>query len=255
MTISSTLRALLEMQARDNGFDRQLPSEGDWLVFASTKAPLKIWVTALGEGLPLVAFSQMNVAKALADHGTEIMSPVPAGAGAARMVKDVPTLHHLLRRAFQLALALPDEPLQVFKAKTAMLPRTTEVEKLVVQRIGQDIFRASLLEYFDGKCAVTGLAVPELLRASHIKPWADCELDEERLDVFNGILLSPNLDALFDRGFITFEDDGRMRLSKVLPTSAVEALRIDASPTVMVGGLVAARAMYLGYHRQHVFRG
>ncbi|MDC0682621.1 HNH endonuclease signature motif containing protein [Sorangium atrum] len=50
---------------------------------------------------------------------------------------------------------------------------------------------------------MTGLAVPALLRASHIKPWADCETDAERLDVYNGILLAPHLDAAFDRGFIT----------------------------------------------------
>jgi hypothetical protein len=235
MTLPSTLRALLEMQARDNGFDRQLPAEGDWLVFASTKAPLKVGLTALGDGLPLVAFSQLNVAKALGDHGTELMSPMPAGAVAVRMVKDGAGLRELLRRAFQLARALPDKPLQVFKVKTAKLPRATEIEKLVVQRIGQDIFRASLLEYFDGTCAVTGLALPELLRASHIKPWAACELDEERLAVFNGILLSLNLDALFDRGFITFEDEGGMLMSKSLPAAAAIALGIDAS-----GGHAAA---------------
>jgi len=60
-----------------------------------------------------------------------------------------------------------------------------------------------LLDLWEGRCAVTGLAVPELLRASHIKPWADCETDAERLDVYNGFLLAPHLDAAFDLGFIT----------------------------------------------------
>ena len=54
---------------------------------------------------------------------------------------------------------------------------------------------------------MTGLAITALLRASHIKPWADCETDAERLDVYNGILLAPHLDAAFDRGFITLRDD------------------------------------------------
>ena len=57
------------------------------------------------------------------------------------------------------------------------------------------------MEYWDSKCAVTGLAIPELLKASHIKPWKD-STDEERLDIFNGLLLAPHLDAAFDRGFI-----------------------------------------------------
>jgi hypothetical protein len=75
-----------------------------------------------------------------------------------------------------------------------------------VQRVGQDLFRDGLLDYWDGICAVTGLAVPELLRASHIKPWVDCDTDAERLDLFNGLLLAPKLDAAMDRGFITIDD-------------------------------------------------
>src|SRR5205823_14686352 len=104
----------------------------------------------------------------------------------------------MVRRAFQLSRSLPDELLHVFEAKTAVLPRATEAERLVVQRVGQDIFRAGLLDYWQGRCAITGLAVTELLRASHMKPWAKCTTDAERLDVFNGFLLAPNLDAAFD---------------------------------------------------------
>lgn len=58
--------------------------------------------------------------------------------------------------------------------------------------------RVALLDFWQGRCCVTGLDVAELLRASHIKPWARCESDDERLDVFNGLLLSPTMDALFD---------------------------------------------------------
>ena len=102
-------------------------------------------------------------------------------------VSDIARLHPLLRRAFQLSRTLPDALLRVFQDETAYLPRATEAERLVVQRVGQDIFRRCLLEYWDGRCAITGLAVPELLRASHIKPWAACDTDAERLDIFNGI--------------------------------------------------------------------
>jgi hypothetical protein len=95
---------------------------------------------------------------------------------AALTVADMPALHRLLRRAFQLSCTLPDELLHAFEKKVAALPKTTEAERLVVQRVGQDIFRAGLIDYWEGRCAITGLAIPELLRASHIKtrassPW------------------------------------------------------------------------------------
>lgn len=116
-------------------------------------------------------------------------------------VPDVPALHRLLRRAFQLSKALPNELLHTFEKQVASLPKTTEAERLIVQRVGQNLFRDGLLDLWEGRCAVTELSVHALLRASHIKPWADCETDAERLDVYNGILLAPHLDAAFDRGF------------------------------------------------------
>jgi hypothetical protein len=76
-----------------------------------------------------------------------------------------------------------------------------------------------------------------LLRASHTKPWADCETDAERLDVYNGILLAPHLDAAFDQGFITVADDGTIVVSDALGADARTVLGLDcafaASPTVI----------------------
>src|ERR1039458_5220747 len=76
----------------------------------------------------------------------------------------------------------------------------------IIQRIGQDIFRDALMDYWNGHCPMTGITEPELLRASHIVPWADCT-DAQRLDVYNGLLLSALWDAAFDRGLISFTDD------------------------------------------------
>lgn len=151
-------------------------------------------MTAYGD-VVVVAFSQMNVWSSLAGLGASFPSPLPDGACGARGVITYDQLHHLLRRAFLLSRALPDELWKAFAEKTAALPRTTEAERLVVQRVGQDMFRVGLLDFWDGRCAITGLAVPALLRASHVKPWAACELDAERLDVFNGFLLAAHLDA------------------------------------------------------------
>jgi hypothetical protein len=122
-------------------------------------------------------------------------------------------LGHLLEHAARLARTLPDEPCRRFaKAVAEELAATTtsatEVERLVRQRVGQGIYRESLMDYWGGACAVTGIAIPELLRASHAKPWAECATDAERLNVFNGFLLCAHLDALFDRHLMTFEDTG-----------------------------------------------
>src|SRR4051812_37743078 len=166
---------LMEKAALDNGFDQELPRQADWLGYASTRAPLKLWLTRFGDALYVAAFSQANVAKALDGYGTPAASPLPPGATAARTVTDEAGLDRMVRRAFYLSRTLPDELLHAFEAKTSGLPRATEAERLVVQRVGQDIFRAGLMDYWQGRCAVSGLAVPELLRASHIKPWAACD--------------------------------------------------------------------------------
>ncbi len=247
---TAAILTLLEKLAVDNGFDRELPREGDWLAFASTQCPLRIWLSALGEELFLVALSQGNVAMAL-DTGTAAPSSLPAGAVAVRAVTSLSALHRLVRRAFQLSKTLPHELLHTFEKQIATLPRSTEAERVVVQRVGQNIFRAGLLEYWEGCCAITGLAVPELLRASHIKPWADCASDAERLDVFNGLLLAPHLDAAFDCGFITVADDGAVVVSGRLGEAARHILGL-AKPLV-VTALANGHRAYLPWHRERVF--
>lgn len=171
---------------------------------------------------------------------------------SSRPSGDIPALHRLVRRAFQLSKTLPHELLHLFDKKTATLPRATEAERLVVQRVGQDIFRAGLLEYWEGRCAITGLAVVELLRASHIKPWADCPSDDERLDVFNGLLLAPHLDAVFDCGLMTVADDGTVLVSSSLGSEDRRLLGLDV--LLRVRALGEGHREYLQWHRQRVFK-
>lgn len=115
------------------------------------------------------------------------------------------------------------------------MPKATEAERLVVQRVGQNLFRGALLDYWQGCCCVTGLAISELLRASHIQPWALCDADEQRLDVYNGLLLSPNLDALFDGGWVTFTSTGSIAIASSLPRTALELLGVG--PDSRIQGL------------------
>jgi putative restriction endonuclease len=247
---ASTL-TLLEKLAVDNGFDRELPREVEWLAYASTQSPLRIWLSAPGDAVFIAGFSHGNVAAAL-DIGTTAVMPLPPGALAARAVTSLAALHQLVRRAFQLSKSLPFELLHTFERETAVLPRATEAERLVIQRVGQHVFRAGLLDYWDGRCALTGLAVPELLRASHMKPWADCTSDAERLDVFNGLLLAPHLDAAFDCGFITVADDGSVVVAPALGENERKLLGLDRS--LRVSGLAQGHRPYLLWHRQKVFK-
>lgn len=250
--LSPILISRLEKAATDNGFDQVQYTGGDWLVFASTQCPLRVWLGALGDATFLVAFSQQNVSRALGEYDTSIDVPAPEGASGMRTVPNVPALHRLLRRAFQLSKALPNELLHTFERHTAALPRTTEAERLVVQRVGQNLFREGLLDLWEGQCAVTGLAIPELLRASHIKPWADCETDAERLDVYNGLLLAPHLDAAFDKGFITVQDDGAIVVGDNLHAGARVILGLDQP--LRVHGLTDSHRAYLPWHRGRVFQ-
>ena len=242
----------LEKAATDNGFDLELEHTVDWLSFGSSQTSMRIWLTVAGESGFLAATSRGDVLYGLADLGAATTDLLPSGAAGALIVSDIAALHRLLRRAFQLSRTLPDGLLHVFKAETANLPRTTEAERLVVQRVGQDIFRRGLLEYWDGRCAITGLDVPDLLRASHIKPWADCDTDAERLDVFNGLLFAPHVDAALDSGFITIAEDGTVLLSDVLPSSARSALGLNGP--LKIHGLHRAHQRYLPWHRVRIFR-
>ncbi|MBP0588720.1 HNH endonuclease [Paraburkholderia sp. LEh10] len=250
--LSPIIVSRLEKVATDNGFDRELEREGDWLSFASTQCPLRVWLAVSGDALFLAAFSQQNVVRALGEYGIPMAAPNPKRAFAGRAVPDVPALHRLLKRAVQLSKTLPNELLHTFEKQIAMLPKTTEAERLVLERVGQNLFREGLLDLWEGRCAVTGLAVPALLRASHIKPWADCETDAERLDVFNGILLAPHLDAAFDRGFITVADDGMIIVSDVLDAEARATLGLNRP--LCVRGLGDGHRAYLPWHRNLIFK-
>jgi hypothetical protein len=251
--LSPVIASRLEKAAVDNGFDRELGRGGDWLSFASTQCPLRIWLTASGNAHFIAAFSQQTVVRALEQYGTTIVSPLPNGALGGRTVTEIPALHRLIRRAFQLSKTLPDELLHTFERQVATLPRTTEAERLVLQRVGQDIFRRGLLDFWEGRCAITGLSVVELLRASHIKPWAHCATDAERLDVYNGILLAPHFDAVFDGGFITLHDDGTVLVSSALDGAARRVLGVDQP--LSVRGLADGHRAYLPWHRERVFLG
>jgi putative restriction endonuclease len=160
----------------------------------------------------------------------------------------------LLRRTASLSRALPSQAAtdyqQAVAVELAELPAGiagTEVERLVRQRVGQNKFRDAMLDYWGGACAVTGIAIPEVLRASHAKPWAECESDAERLDVFNGFLLSANLDALFDRFLISFDEQGVLVIAPALTGLDLQPLGITSE--MKLRWVNSLHQAYLASHR------
>ncbi|KVW48210.1 HNH endonuclease [Burkholderia ubonensis] len=175
------------------------------------------------------------------------------GADASEIsAGDLDQLYVVLQHASAIARTIPNRVADQFRRAKKHLPQTTEAERLVVQRVGQELYRSALMDYWQGRCCVTGLAVPALLRASHIKPWAKCQSDDERLDVFNGFLLAPHVDALFDGGWISFSDQGVVLLSEALPSGAKTQLGVSSEWTIR--NLKPGHVPYLAFHRTNELR-
>ncbi len=129
----------------------------------------------------------------------------------------------------------------------------TERQAVILSRVGQGKFRDQVIAYWK-KCAVTDAACVPLLKASHIKPWRDAS-NEERLDPFNGLLLSPNVDAAFDAGYITFDPNGKIILSGEIEGAAAYQMHINSKLRINAKLLTEKHRTYLEYHQLHVFRG
>lgn len=126
----------------------------------------------------------------------------------------------------------------------------TQREKLGLARIGQGEFRLDCNHLWKWRCALSRIAVPELLRASHIKAWHEAD-DAERLDPYNGLLLAAHVDALFDRHLISFDDDGRLLRSSRIATDDLLTMGIDPDQA-RIEGLHDRHRAYLAHHRRRL---
>ena len=123
--------------------------------------------------------------------------------------------------------------------------------QLTKSRRGQGIFKANV-RLVEDRCRVTGVTNIKHLRASHIKPWS-VSSKEEKLDGFNGLLLSPHVDHLFDRGFISFRSSGDLMISRELNPFVLNQWNIASSTNV--GAFKNNQGKYLEFHRDVVFQG
>lgn len=151
---------------------------------------------------------------------------------------------------------VPSDDLDIWERRleqqVAADPKVPDTERaaLVRARIGQGLFKDRVSK-IESRCRVTGVTNPAHLIASHCKPWRDAN-NEERLNGENGLLLTPTIDHLFDRGFIGFENTGRLIVSPVADKPSLERMGIDTAGLVNVGGFTDGQKTFLDYHRNSV---
>ena len=246
--MDSLKKAVIEKCGHNFGFEYTVSESPNDIVLGSANHPLQV-IVSLGDLSLLVKFA--NASSLLLCELKRNFDPVENGFQCSGESE----LADLLRRSSALASSLPNQAEQVFEANLAIalkkLPesvKNTEVETLVRQRVGQQAFRNAMLAYWGNACAVTGINLPDVLRASHAKPWSVCENDTERLDVFNGVLLTANLDALFDRFMISFDVNGVIMISEAIDYSTRRQLGL--MDTMTLRWIADEHQSYLQYHRE-----
>jgi putative restriction endonuclease len=255
MEINLLKRALIEKFGNDYGFEVVLASTPQSVNLASARHRTKLSIET-PNGLDQFRVLAISESQSLLSE-LDRSFPNVKRQGANFLLASDKELSSWLRRAAELSHSLPSQAADEFETRMAEeianLPATeasnTEVLRLVRQRVGQQTYRQVMLEYWGGACAVTGLSLAPVLRASHAKPWADCDNDAERLDVFNGFLLSANLDALFDRFLISFDSTGELMVSSTIPKESLVHLGLIHS--MRLRWIALEHHRYLQFHRSN----
>jgi len=244
----ATLPPLVDKALADTGYDLVEAGDDGWArARISGEIEDEIWLRVIPEGT-LLALQGVGAAGQI---GLLPAGNLPTGAASIGLANSPEALLRALRLLKTLAMHPVGQLSAEVEARLARIP-VTERTREVRERIGQDVFRDALMEFWDGRCALSGMALPrELLRASHAKPWAQSS-DKEKLDPFNGLLLAVRYDALFDKGFIAFDDEGRLLISPQLDP-AVRTF-VVLQDTMRLRFVLPGHAAYLCYHRENVAR-
>jgi hypothetical protein len=218
--------------------------------FAVLSRPLKLGAH-LAEITPLLPAKHAPIRAGGAGNPGIYLAAIPQRMAATLRRLLGAEVDDLLERITQSANSqLPDD------AEEEALQQRTDIgplEKLnlVKARRGQGVYRDNL-ERVETACRVTGLLDRRHLRASHIKPWCKSN-DAEKLDGCNGLLLSPHLDHLFGRGYISFADSGELLVSRYLNPAVLEKWGLQLPHPCHVGAFQPAQCRYLDYHRREIF--
>jgi len=212
------------------------------LDLANKYAPL----TPEGNGLQSVYLTMVSAALAstlFALIGNEATRVTDVGHEVSKIERDTPALEQDIEEW--------ERRVEVEIAANAAI-RETEKAALVLARRGQGQFRDNVRS-IERACRITKVDRMEHLIASHVRPWRDSNNDE-RLDGENGLLLTPTVDHLFDKGFISFEDSGQLIVSPVADPVSLKRMGIDYERRVNVGAFSEGQRRYLDFHRENVLR-
>ncbi|SNT32506.1 HNH endonuclease [Tardiphaga sp. OK246] len=234
--------------ANEHGYRIGPEEAGGWIFFRSASAPGEIGLAASNASGPF--FLSLMLASVVRTIDFQPATPCARGHAGAFLFATLNDLHIGVQAVYRLSVSLPDYPLEKYERAVAGIGQT-EGERAEKFRIGQNIFRDALIQYWNGMCPLSGIATPALLRASHMMPWSDCATDAQRLDVHNGLLLSALWDAAFDAGLVSFNDDGNVLFSPHLDLAARYAL--DGTQVRKID-LRNEQKGYLAYHRRYVWK-
>lgn len=243
------LESELRDAANEHGYRIAQGQAAGWLFFSSASAPGEIAVAATTNGMAGPFFLSVAHPGAARELKAELARPCAKGHAGAFAFQDRDGLFEAVSAVYRLSMCLPTLPYEDFLNDTAHLG-DTEAEREQKVRIGQNRFRSALMDYWNATCPLTGVREAELLRASHIIPWAACSSDQERLNVHNGLLLSALWDAAFDAGLVTFDDLGRSIASPKLGLDAREALGLENVPPLPLSDQHRER---LKWHRDNIW--
>lgn len=140
------------------------------------------------------------------------------------------------------------EQLEEYVLSDTDIPET-EKQRFITARIAQGKFRKDVID-LEPYCRVTKIADTDFLKASHIKPWRHSD-NIEKVDPYNGLMLAPHVDHLFDHGWISFKDNGDMMISPQLKKEVLHQLGLSPCN---VGEFPSRTAKYLAWHRKFCYR-
>ena len=249
--MDASTQSILEKCAIDAGFSDTRGLQGDWLVFEAHAAPISIALAVSQDDQYLIGTNHSGVGHEYSSILEKSLLCLPGYD--CFVVSGFSELFRVVQRMWELSKSLPEGPLERYNQEIERIEfSSTEALRLEKKRVGQQIFRKALIGYWEGRCAVTKTESLDLLIASHIIPWSECESDSERLNVHNGILLVATLDAAFDRGLITFMDCGKIQISRSL--SNKDRLAAGITEGMQLSRLTDGMQDRLLWHRKNAFR-
>ncbi len=227
-----------------NGFKIEQGTDGAWSKSESNEDLGVVWITVDSQRTWYVGVDDRFVAERLIGKRSTITGP-----GSMRFqIESIENCEKFIDQVYKVSKAISSDPLTLFEQATEHLTEQTEETRQVRQRIGQDVLRRKLLKSNQSSCVLTGIDDTTLLKVSHIKPWAKCASDKERLDTNNCLLLSALWDAAFDSGLVTINKMGYPVFSNQLKSKSKENL-LWSHPV----NLNNNHLKYLEWHKENVF--